>query len=64
MSKREEEVKLIAYNIWQQQGCPNGRDCEQWFMAESIWEEKQKAAGKNSKAEAEKNKKPGTPAKK
>ncbi len=40
---REEEVRLIAYSIWEQEGCLNGRDCEHWFRAETIWEEQQKA---------------------
>jgi translation elongation factor EF-1alpha len=34
---KEEEIRLIAYNIWEQEGCPNGRDCEHWFRAEALW---------------------------
>jgi len=54
---REDEIKEIAYSIWEQQGCPDGRDCEQWFMAEEIWEKKQKPAGK-TKAEPAKASQP------
>jgi hypothetical protein len=47
---KEDEIKVIAYDIWEQQGCPDGHDCEQWFMAEKIWEQRQKAALQNTKA--------------
>lgn len=36
--KREEEVRLIAYEIWLNEGCPHGRHEEHWFKAESIWQ--------------------------
>ena len=39
---KEDEIKLIAYNIWEQEACPNGKDCEHWFRAEAMWEEQQK----------------------
>ena len=38
--KREEEIQLIAYSIWEQEGCCNGSDVEHWLRAEAIWEEK------------------------
>jgi hypothetical protein len=43
MSK-EEEIKLIAYYLWEQEGCPDGRDCQHWIAAEAIWQEQQKPA--------------------
>jgi Protein of unknown function (DUF2934) len=39
---REEEIKLIAYRIWEEEGCIDGHDCEHWFRAEAIWEQNQK----------------------
>ena len=39
---KEDEIKLIAYSIWEQEGCRHGHDCEHWIRAEVIWEEKQK----------------------
>lgn len=39
---REEEVRLIAYRIWQEENCLDGRDCEHWVRAEVIWEDQQK----------------------
>ncbi len=39
---REDEIRTIAYYIWQEEGCVHGRDCEQWIRAEAIWEGRQK----------------------
>ena len=36
---REEEIRLIAYRIWEEEGRPHGRDLEYWQKAEEIWEE-------------------------
>ena len=38
---REDEIRLIAYSIWEQEGRCDGRDCEHWLKAEVIWEENQ-----------------------
>ena len=40
--EREDEIRLIAYKLWEEEACVNGHDCEHWFRAEAIWEEKQK----------------------
>jgi hypothetical protein len=49
---RQEEIRIIAYQLWEQEGCVIGRDCEHWGQAEQIWEDKQKKqktpAGKKS----------------
>jgi hypothetical protein len=39
---KEDEIKLIAYGIWQEEGCQNGQDRENWIRAEEIWDQKQK----------------------
>jgi hypothetical protein len=51
MADKESEIKLIAYSLWELEGCPNGKDCEHWYRAEAIWEEKNKAKynSKNAK---------------
>lgn len=36
---REEEIRLIAYRIWQEEGCCHGRDLDHWFRANMIWQE-------------------------
>jgi hypothetical protein len=40
--KREENISLIAYHIWEEENCCHGRDIEHWLKAEAIWEEQQK----------------------
>jgi hypothetical protein len=40
--EREDEIRLIAYLIWEEEGCCHGRDIEHWLKAEVVWEEKQK----------------------
>ncbi len=36
----DEEIRLIAYRIWEEQGRPDGRDLEHWLKAEAISQEK------------------------
>lgn len=36
---REEEIGIIAYRIWEEEGYCHGRDIEHWLRAERIWEE-------------------------
>ena len=50
---KEDEVRLIAYNIWEQEERINGKDSEHWFRAEVIWEEQQKLFRKNTTKELE-----------
>ena len=38
--EREEEIRVIAYSIWEQEGYVDGQDVEHWLRAEAIWEEK------------------------
>jgi hypothetical protein len=37
----EQEVQLMAYHIWEEQGHPHGHDLEHWLKAEAVWQEKQ-----------------------
>jgi hypothetical protein len=41
---KEDEIRLIAFSLWEQEGCIKGRDCEYWFKAETIWEEQKKSS--------------------
>ena len=52
---KEDEIRVIAYCIWEGEGYVHGHDSEHWFRAEAIWEEKQKkeAVSMNAKAESE-----------
>jgi hypothetical protein len=51
---REDEIKMIAHRIWEEEGYCHGHEMEHWLRAKVIWEEKQKnkAASKNAKAES------------
>jgi hypothetical protein len=42
---REDEIRMIAHDIWEQEGCLDGHDREHWLKAEAIWEENQKKVG-------------------
>lgn len=37
--EREEEIRLIAYKIWEEEGRPHGRELDHWLKAEAIWRE-------------------------
>jgi hypothetical protein len=61
---RNDEIKMIAYHLWEEENCPDGRDCEHWFRAEAIWEEQSKRTiAVNTKAESEYLANKGTPVK-
>jgi hypothetical protein len=38
MSK-DNEIRAIAYRIWEEEGRPEGREIEHWRRAEAIWQE-------------------------
>ena len=40
-SNREEEIRLIAYQLWENEGRPQGPHLEHWIRAESLWREQQ-----------------------
>lgn len=40
---REEEIKVIAYGIWEKQGCADGCALDHWLKAEFFWTERQSA---------------------
>ncbi len=44
---KEDEIKLIAYDLWEQENCPHAKDWEHWFRAEAIWEGQHKPKNVN-----------------
>ena len=38
--ERQEEIRAIAYSIWENEGCPEGRHLDHWLNAEAIWRER------------------------
>ncbi|GEM_PF-3243790 len=45
---REDEIKKIAYEIWEREGRPHGKSGEHYFRAVKIYEERQRAASVSS----------------
>ena len=37
----EQQIKELAYAIWEEEGCPEGKDVEHYFRARQILEERQ-----------------------
>jgi hypothetical protein len=35
---RDEEIRQVAYKLWQEEGCPDGYDVQHWIRAKMIWE--------------------------
>jgi hypothetical protein len=40
--KEEQEIKRIAYRLWEDEGRPVGRDTEHWLKAKATWEKLKK----------------------
>jgi len=38
--QHDDEVRQIAYRIWEEEGYPEGRDQEHWYKAEATWQER------------------------
>lgn len=38
--EREEQIRRLAYSIWETEGYPEGRDIEHWLKAETLWRSK------------------------
>src|SRR3972149_9452756 len=57
--KRDEEIRQIAYHLWRDEGCPDGRHEEHWLKAESIWRARQDATqpDQQSRPEAKRTRK-------
>ncbi|MBI2965627.1 MAG: DUF2934 domain-containing protein [Chloroflexi bacterium] len=37
VTTREEQIRLIAYQIWEEEGRPHGKHMEHWSQAERRW---------------------------
>jgi Protein of unknown function (DUF2934) len=36
----QEQIRELAYRIWQAEGYPHGYEVQHWLKAETIWQEK------------------------
>jgi hypothetical protein len=48
---REDGIRIIAYHIWEEEGCCHGRHVEHWLKAETLWLERNKPAGTGAEIE-------------
>lgn len=35
--ERDEQIRELAYRIWQEEGYPQGYEVQHWLKAETIW---------------------------
>ena len=33
----DDEIRQLAYSLWQEEGCPHGHEVQHWLEAETIW---------------------------
>jgi DUF2934 family protein len=57
---RDEEIRQLAYLLWQEAGCPEGNDVQHWLKAEAIWLNDHRAAKPAKAAKARKPRKSRT----
>jgi|SRR5690349_5895304 Protein of unknown function (DUF2934) len=51
--EREQEIRLIAYYLWEREGCPDGRAVEHWVEAETMWHDSQDTDSREMEAATE-----------
>lgn len=42
VTNREEQIRLIAFQLWEKEGRPQGKHFQHWMEAERIWEARMK----------------------
>ena len=42
----QEQIRELAYRIWQEEGYPHGYDVQHWLKAEAIWQEEHRPKSK------------------
>ena len=51
---RDEEIRQLAYRIWQESGCSNGSELQHWLKAQELWQEKHRPKNRTKPAKAKK----------
>lgn len=41
--EHDEQIRKLAYRIWQEEGYPHGYEVQHWLKAEAIWLEEHRA---------------------
>jgi DUF2934 family protein len=55
---RDEEIRQLAYRLWQEAGCPEGNDIQHWLSAEALWLRDHRAPSDGKPAKGAKPRKP------
>ncbi len=53
---RDEEIRQLAYRLWQESGCPNGSDLQHWLKAQEIVAGKTSSEKSDQASQSEKTK--------
>jgi hypothetical protein len=48
--QREEEIRCLAYRIWEEAGYPEGHAMEHWLTAETIWQDEHRESKNGERA--------------
>ena len=51
---RDEEIRQLAYRLWQDAGCPNGADLQHWLKAQELWRENHPSKNRTKPSKARK----------
>lgn len=56
-TERDDEIRQLAYQIWQEEGCPDGREVQHWLKAQVLWEDTNRPQSKRKQSKAPKGRK-------
>lgn len=55
--RREDEIRQIAYRLWQEAGCPQGNGVNHWLAAEALWLDEQGRKKQNARPKTTRSRK-------
>jgi len=55
-SERDEQIRELAYRIWQEEGYPYGQEVHHWLKAETIWFEQNRPESKTKPSKSVRSK--------
>jgi Protein of unknown function (DUF2934) len=50
--ERDEQIRELAYKIWQEEGYPHGYEVQHWLKAETIWLEEKRPQSESKQPKA------------
>ena len=50
--EKQDEIKAIAYQMWEEEGCPYGKDLEHYYRAETMYQQQQSQPGETADSPA------------